>query len=978
MIRTQKMTVLALGLCGVTSLAGCSSPSDKTSSSSPVSHESVGSVGLDLQLGGATINSATFTITGPNGFSKTGSIDVSKSTKLSATIGGIPAGVGFSITLSATSTDGGTTCGGSASFDVQAKKTATVTVAMSCHEAARTGSVLVNGTLNTCPSIDGINASPAEVQVGGTIALSALAHDSDSGPSPLSFAWAASSGTLSSATAQNPTFTCTTPGTATLDLTVGDGDPAASCLDKLSAQVNCSVVAKTPGTYVAGDFHNHTTCSDGSISMQKLIKKATDKVETPWGLDWFVQAGHGGNGNRNCQLVEDASLSTPVYPFIANLPPATQTPPPPPIPPAAPFTAASTTWVASGITPKGDVSGSGINQNMWRWQSIQEFQYQVVEYLSQLKNVPLFIGVESVVAGHEHSSMSVINGQMPASLDTTPLPTAPNATPLPGGSPYTAVGNASALAQWEYCFDRADSDTSRGTTNAWDCSVPAMPPIPGIPDSLNSADPSWNATGHKLIPAGGAGTGTKGHLKTIEALKWMKVNAPKTSYYAPAHLERAGQFYPDGNQGYNVESLRDFNNTAPDTAFGMESQPGHGASANRGEYQVLRNNFGAGVGVFDSVGGTTYGGTGVYGGQVGGVWDAMLGEGRGFWFFASSDWHNRGSFGPDDRRSTQDFYPGEYQRNYTMVRNGTDKMRPQTIVDGLRSGNVFTTGGQIIDRLGFVVCTGKPAGAVAELAGNMAMNKTALSVSGCATMGEKLQVPAGSDIVVGIAVRDPDGANFSPYTFANPSLKQIGVTQALNMPVLDHIDLIGGLVTGFKTPGSADYSGEWPRNTNWLHADGTTATLDAVPAAAKNTSTALLKTFGGGGWTPVTSFVDGSTFLTMSFSIPAVAASQYVRLRGSNMPAAVPFETDASGNPLADVYTNANDPTRLAIACTAVHSASSQFDGCPDHMTTATGSSPIAGQKAVTFDVAAWSDLWFYANPIYIEVAGSTPVAGVK
>ena len=50
------------------------------------------------------------------------------------------------------------------------------------------------------------------------------------------------------------------------------------------------------GTYVAGDFHNHTTCSDGSTSMQKLVKKVTDKTESPWGLDWFVQAGHGGNG----------------------------------------------------------------------------------------------------------------------------------------------------------------------------------------------------------------------------------------------------------------------------------------------------------------------------------------------------------------------------------------------------------------------------------------------------------------------------------------------------------------------------------------------------------------------------------------------------------------------------------------------------------------------------------------------------------
>ena len=32
---------------------------------------------------------------------------------------------------------------------------------------------------------------------------------------------------------------------------------------------------KAAGTYVTGDFHNHTTCSDGSISMQKLVKKST-------------------------------------------------------------------------------------------------------------------------------------------------------------------------------------------------------------------------------------------------------------------------------------------------------------------------------------------------------------------------------------------------------------------------------------------------------------------------------------------------------------------------------------------------------------------------------------------------------------------------------------------------------------------------------------------------------------------------------
>jgi hypothetical protein len=949
-----KMATLAVACCGYAAIAGCSG-GEKANTSESGSEESVGKLSLALRLAsGATIDSASYTITGPGGFTKAGTIDLTSATKLTATIGGLPAGSGYTVTLSATTTNGATTCGGSGTFSVVARKTASVTVPMTCREAARTGSVLVKGELNLCPTIDGISTNPSEVQVGSSLTVSADAHDTDAAPSALTYAWTTSSGTLSSATARDPSFTCTAVGPATLTLSVSDGDPAATCADTLTAVVNCSVVAKTPGTYVAGDFHNHTTCSDGSISMQKLVKKSMDKDETPWGLDWFVQAGHGGNGNRNCQLVEDATLATPAYPFIEGKGP-------------------TTTWVSSGVVPKGNVSGSGASQNMWRWQSVQEFQYPVLEYLAAVKNLPLFLGVESVVAGHEHTSMAVITGQMPPALDTTAIPTSPNATPLPAGPAYTALGNANALAQWEYCFDRGDSDTSRGAGNAWDCSVPG---------SLNEADPSWSATGKKLIPASGAGTGNRGHNKTVEAVKWMAAFHPDTSYYVPAHLERAGVFNQDGNNGFNVEHLRDFNNAAPKIAFGFETQPGHGASDARGEYFTARNNFGTAVGLVDSAGGTTYGGTGVYGAQIGGVWDALLGEGRNWWFFASSDWHNRGSFGPDDRRSTQDFYPGEYQRNFTLVRHGADKLRPQAIVDGLRTGNVFTTSGQLIDRLGFVVCTGRSEGQAEELAANGAMNKTAMTAEGCATMGEKLTVPAGADVVIGIAVRDPEGSNYSPYTFANPSLKQIGVVQPLDKPVLDHIDLIGGLVSGYKAPGSAGYAGEWPRNTNWLKADGSTADLTVVPDAAKNVTTALLKAFSGGGatgWKTVTSFVDGSTFLTMSFRIPAIAASQYVRLRGTNLPAAVPFETDASGNPLADVFTNAQDKARLRIACDTPHSAASQFDGCPDHLAVATGATnPILGQKAVSYDVAAWSDLWFYSNPVYIQVAGSTVVAGVN
>ncbi|MGJ7512481.1 hypothetical protein [Variovorax sp. GT1P44] len=729
---------------------------------------------------------------------------------------------------------------------------------------------------------------------------------------------------------------------------------AAGAAGLLAMPAPASAGDKKSGTYVTGDFHNHTTCSDGSISMQKLVKKATDTVDTPWGLDWFVQAGHGGNGNRNCTLAEDDSLGTPAYPYTGAGP--------------------TTTWTDSigAANLKGLRGGVGGDGNMWRWQSIQEYQYPLLEYLARLRDQPLFIGVESVSAGHEHVSTSVITGQMPKSIDRGRLPTKPG---------YTALGNATALAQWEYCFDRNDADTSRGNTvvggtigNNWNCSVSG---------SLNAADPSWNPTAQKLMPAGGTGTGTRGHMKTVEAMKWMAEHHPNGSYYVPSHLERAGPFNPDGNNGFNIEHLRDFNNAAPKSAFGFETQPGHGASSDRGEYFPKRNNIG-GV-LVDSVGGTTYGGTGVYGAQVGGVWDALLGEGRNFWFFASSDWHNRGIFGPDDRRSTQDFFPGEYQRDFVMVRDngggrgydddrrgrdkphGSDELTPQSIVDGLRSGNSFTTSGQLIDRLAFVACASYPRGrstpvldavgnAVVEaLAVAAAVQNTDVDHDECATMGEKLVVRPGAEIIVSVVVRDPSGTNYSPYAFPNPSLAQIGIKQPLNKPVLDHIDVIRGMVSGYRNPNDPlQYAGEWPRD--WL----TNPSLANVPTAAKNPTAAVIKTFNSASWKSA-----GGDFRRMTFRLPGtVSASQYLRLRGTNLPPSVPHETDANGNPLPDLVTNASNVANLAIPCNDA--------ACPDHLAVNNG------QKYVSYDVAAWSDLWFYSNPIYIEVKGSTLVAGVK
>ena len=68
--------------------------------------------------------------------------------------------------------------------------------------------------------------------------------------------------------------------------------------------------------------------------------------------------------------------------------------------------------------------------------------------------------------------------------------------------------------------------------------------------------------------------------------------------------------------------------------------------------------------------------------------------------------------------------------------------------------------------------------------------------------------------------------------------------------------------------------------------------------------------------------------------------SCYFRLRGTNLPPNTPNETDAQGNPLSDTLAKNityNDPK-------------------------------LGPNTALDADVAAWSDLWFYSNPIFIKV----------
>lgn len=227
----MKITTLAALMFSVAaaSLAGCG-----TKPLGGGSQEDTGTVGLALQLApGVVIDSAMYTITGPNSFSRTGAVDVSQSSSLTVTIGGLPAGTGYSIAITANATTGGITCMGSAAFAVMARATTNVVVAMQCREPGRNGMVHVGTTFNVCPVADELSALPAETRVGSALDLTASAHDTDN--NPLTFAWTAPSGTFSNASSRTPQFTCTLVGPVTVTVTVSDG----SCSDSLSTTVSC-------------------------------------------------------------------------------------------------------------------------------------------------------------------------------------------------------------------------------------------------------------------------------------------------------------------------------------------------------------------------------------------------------------------------------------------------------------------------------------------------------------------------------------------------------------------------------------------------------------------------------------------------------------------------------------------------------------------------------------------------------------------
>jgi hypothetical protein len=211
---------------------------------------------------------------------------------------------------------------------------------------------------------------------------------------------------------------------------------------------------------------------------------------------------------------------------------------------------------------------------------------------------------------------------------------------------------------------------------------------------------------------------TEQHM--LDALAWMQARPVKPLTFTN-HPSRSADGL--GVWGANEpHEFRAWNDIAPEVAVGMEGAPGHQGRLKRDGSPRTdgdRGNYGNYP---------THGGVDQVTAVVGGMWDALLGEGRRWWITATSDSHRNW------REGGGDFWPGEYSK--TWVRAARTH---EDVMDGLRRGRSFITFGDLITEM--------------EL-------RVDVEGGGSAGLGGSTRLPAhGSDVTITVRVRDPEAPN---------------------------------------------------------------------------------------------------------------------------------------------------------------------------------------------------------------------------
>jgi hypothetical protein len=243
---SKAVMLTAAMLFSGTAFVNCSST--KNTTANVVSD--TGSVGLAVKLSpGVNVDKVDYKISGNGITPVTGSIVVSDpGASVSVLVNGLPAGMGYLVELSAVSSDGKTTCGGSSTFDIVANGSTSVTVALQCKTPKTTGSVVVGGTFNNCPALVSYTAAPLAVATNGIITVGATASDLDP-MTTLTYAWTATGGSFASAASAATTYTCSAAGAQTLTITVSDG----TCTDSATISVSCVALSCGNGAIDQGE-----------------------------------------------------------------------------------------------------------------------------------------------------------------------------------------------------------------------------------------------------------------------------------------------------------------------------------------------------------------------------------------------------------------------------------------------------------------------------------------------------------------------------------------------------------------------------------------------------------------------------------------------------------------------------------------------------------------------------------------------------
>ncbi|MFC7493418.1 MULTISPECIES: hypothetical protein [unclassified Nocardioides] len=177
--------------------------------------------------------------------------------------------------------------------------------------------------------------------------------------------------------------------------------------------------------------------------------------------------------------------------------------------------------------------------------------------------------------------------------------------------------------------------------------------------------------------------------KMVEFLNYAKTLNGKPLVIAH-HAARSATGLGVWGQSTPAE-FRNNQDAAPDVYVGFEGAPGHQAGPLRGGARGGYGNY------------PTHGGFDQMTAVVGGLWDSLLGEGRRWWITATSDSHVHWT------RGGSDFWPGEYSKTYVNARQ-----EYADIMEGLRSGRVFVTTGDLVTGLDVTASNGRQTAAVGE------------------------------------------------------------------------------------------------------------------------------------------------------------------------------------------------------------------------------------------------------------------------